>query len=65
MKNSESNCMAMSPSVSYGDSDETDVPSGLIRAILDKDTNYDSKLVTDNISELEDTRTMEYLNMYL
>ena len=57
--------MAMSPSVSYGDSDETDVPSGLIRAILDKDTNYDSKLVTDNISELEDTRTMEYLNMYL
>jgi len=64
MKNSESSCMAMSPNVSYGDGDETDVPSGLIRAILEKDTDYDSKLVTDDISELNGTRTMEYLKMY-
>ena len=64
MKNSESNCLALSPNVSYGDEEDSDVPKGLIKAILEEDMSYDSTLVTDSISELNNTKTMEFLQNY-
>ncbi len=64
MKNSESVCMAMSPNVTYGDNEHDDASKDLITQILDEDKNSNSSLVTNNISELEGTRTIEYLKNY-
>lgn len=63
MKNKDSVCMAMSPSVSYGDK-SNNAPESLISAILEEDTSYDSTLVTENISELDGTKTLQFLKNY-
>jgi len=65
MKNSDSVCMAMSPNVDYGDDEESNqIPNGLIEDILNENTSSESALITTDISELEGTRTLEYLKNY-
>jgi len=64
MKNKESVCMAMSTDVSYGVDDENDASKSLIDAILAEDMSYDSALVTEDISELEGTNTLRFLQNY-
>ena len=65
MKNSESACMALSPNVEYGEMEDNEAPIELVAEILNENTQYNSALIKSDISELKDTRTIEYLENYL